>query len=296
MPPCPSPLYRQRTGPHRESAHTDAAQNPSASESPGCNPSTHLYTLQERGLQSQSGLNGADAMAIVPDPAKPRPRPDDELCAGWLLTSRVSSETQSTWVTMPHQWHHPPSILRAWRRRIAVVCHRRLPLAQEGDRPLPVCIPSRYHSTVPIFGAHRRPLKPAVALPLPSMIIELAMSRACPCSAGLSLTLPSLPGWLASLFQVPVRRARWGLPNIPTPSSEPLLDSTRNVKVRLCQCFPAICSIHFALVSHASDPASPLCRDCRLTLPVRSCVILVSLSLLSYSLLYCINHNGKRRD
>lgn len=72
----------------------------------------HTPSLQGRGLQSQSGLNGTDAMAIVPNPAKPRPRPDEELCAGSLLTSRVSSETQSTWVTMPHRWHHPPSILR----------------------------------------------------------------------------------------------------------------------------------------------------------------------------------------
>lgn len=178
-------------------------------------------------------------MEIVPNPAKPRPRPDDELCAGSLLTSRVSSETQSTWVTMPHRWHRPPSILRD----LAPPQHRRrlpqVPAPYAGEQSNPVLV----------FGAHLH--SPSTQACRGASLAQhdrraCPPSRPCPCSTGLSLTISSLPGWLVVLFQVPVRHARWGLPNIPTPSSQPLLGSTLNVEIRLCQCFPAICSIHSA--------------------------------------------------
>lgn len=106
--------------------------------------SIHPSTLQGRGHQSQSGLNGADAMEIVPNSAKLRPRPDEELCAGSLLTRRVSSETQSTWVTMPHRCHQPLLLLRAtWRCRIAV-CHSRPPLTHP-----PSLAPVARHPSLP---------------------------------------------------------------------------------------------------------------------------------------------------
>lgn len=209
----------------------------------------HTPSLQGRGLQSQSGLNGTDAMAIVPNPAKPRPRPDDELCAGSLLTSRVSSETQSTWVTMPHRWHHPPSILRDLASPQHRCCLPQAPAPyprenrarEQFGAPLWRPPPSTHPPTLPLHS------RPAVALPLPTLIIEHALVSSLSLFHGFEPhILSSLPGWLARLFQVPVRRARWGLPNIPTPSSQPLLDSTLNVKIRPCQCFPAICSIHSA--------------------------------------------------
>lgn len=72
---CPS-LYRQRTGLHRGSAHAVAVLLLRRTRRPHDRPDTchpHPPSLQGPGRQSQSGLNGADAMAIVPNPAKPRP-------------------------------------------------------------------------------------------------------------------------------------------------------------------------------------------------------------------------------
>lgn len=99
--------------------------------------------------------------------------------------------------------------------------------------------------TVPVFGAHHPP-RPAVALPLPSMVIEHALVSSLSLFHGFephTILATGMAGQ-SRLFKVPVRRARWGLPNIPTPTSQPLLDSNLNVEIRLCQCFPAICSIH----------------------------------------------------
>lgn len=227
------PSVCQRTGPPHREILLHRTRRPQ--DRPGtCHP--HTPSLQGRGFQSQSGLNGADAMAIVPNPAKPRPRPDDEPCAGSLLTSRVSSETQS----MPHRWHHPPSILRD------LAPPQLLLLSATGACPLPTSDQSRAVRCPSLAPITIHP-RPAVALPLPTLIIEHALVSSLSLFHGFEPhILSSLPGCLARLFQVPLRRARWGLPNIPTPSSQPLLDSTLNVKIRPCQCFPAVCSIHSA--------------------------------------------------
>lgn len=168
----------------------------------------------------------------------------------------------------------------------AALTHRRLPLTHE--RP-------EQSSSLPIFGAHHHPPQAcrgaSLAHPDPS---SMPLSRACPCSTGLSLIYHPRyrDAWPdhsryhsderdgASLTYPHHRRSH----SLIAPSMS--RSGPANVSLPSAASTPL-------LVSRASDPASPLCRDCCLTLPVRSCVIPVSLSL-PLSLTSLLHHSHEK--